>query len=85
MFRSKYFGEFTLRGYAVTISGCEGEMEALGDKTELILNSFKEHNHDWEIQKEIERRANQAGTEEHPASAREAEQTGENSRERMHQ
>ena len=63
VFRSKYFGEFSHRGYAVTISGCEEEMEALGEKAELILDSFTEHNHDWET----ERWANQAGTEEPPA------------------
>ena len=71
--RSKYFGEFNIIGYAVTISGCEEEMEGLGEQKEILLNSFKEHNHDWEIEKEIKRREKEAGTEETPSSTGDAE------------
>ena len=63
VFRSKYFGEFTIRAFSFTFSACEEDMKNLGETAERVLNSFTEHNHDWEIQKEIKRRVDQPETE----------------------
>ena len=63
IFKSKYFGEFTIRAFTFTFSACEKDMKNLGETRDQILNSFTEHNHDYEIQKEIKRRTDQSETE----------------------
>ena len=63
VFKSKYFGEFTIRAFSFTFSACEEDMKNLGETAERVLNSFTEHNHDWEIQKEMKRRTDQSETE----------------------
>ena len=58
-FKSKYFPDQTSTGFAVTISECEtGKLNASG-QFDHILNGFDEKNHDWDIQIEIAKRANE--------------------------
>ena len=64
---SRYRPDFTARGYSISISVCEEDQEEYEETMKQVLNSFVESNHDYEILRELQRRAAEATTEEPPA------------------
>ena len=61
---SRYCPDFTARGYSISISVCEEDLEEYEETMKQVLNSFVESNHDYEILRELQRRAAEAVTEE---------------------
>ena len=68
---SRYRPDITARGYSISISVCEEDLEEYEETMKQVLNSFVESNHDFEIQRELERRAAEATTEDSPAPDKE--------------
>ena len=61
---SRYRPDFTARGYSISISVCEEDLEEYEETMKQVLNSFVESNHDFDILRELQRRAAEATTEE---------------------
>ena len=68
---SRYLPDLTARGFSISISVCEEDLEEYEGTMKQVLNSFVESNHDYEIQRELERRAAEATTEDSPAPDKE--------------
>ena len=56
LFKSKYFGDLTIRTFSFTITECEHDLEEFKKTRDQILNSLKEENYDWDLQIELQRR-----------------------------
>ena len=55
LFQSKY-REFTTRAFSFTVTTCEDELDDFKNTRDQILNSIKEENYDWNLQRELQRR-----------------------------
>ena len=55
--RSKYYPEFTHLTWVITGSGCEERNTWTQEKLDKVLSSVNEHNADWDIERELTRRA----------------------------
>ena len=63
---SRYLPDLTARGFSISMSVCEENLEEYEETIRQVLNSFHESNHDYEIQRELQRRAAEDTTEESP-------------------
>ena len=63
---SRYLPDLTTWGFSISISVCEEDLEEYEETMKQVLNSFVESNHDFDIQRELQRRAAEATTEESP-------------------